>query len=453
VLPRVMFVLCVCLLSCFYGAASVYFQIFPYPILKDAKAAFDAWQEVIKDDHTFEFVDENGHAEPQVIPLAGEDDDKPYILMTGHPYTFISECPQLGCMAWILDRRGKVFHTWEVHLGELWADTPDHTGFKDHEDISTGGLHLYDNGDLLANFVSRRMFPFGIGMAKFDKDGNVLWKRANFSHHWFSVAPDGLIYTPAHRLVDSPLPLGDTKEVLNCDAGKIYADAILIVNPNGDTVAEISVLDLLIEHGFIGLLIPVDGCDPIHLNYVEYVTADAARGARGLNEGDLVISTLEQNMIAAIDGTTRKLKWALAGKTARQHSPRLLADGSIIAFDNKGGRRQGGGSRIVRLKYGSDVVAEVFPRSDVDTSINFYTENAGHIDPHPDGTRALVSLTRQGRVLEIDLQQGRVLWELINTHDPGPYADQVGAEQGQVVRFSAIGAYYVDERLLDSLAD
>ena len=87
----------------------------------------------------------------------------------------------------------------------------------------------------------------------------------------------------------------------------------------------------------------------------------------------------------------------------------------------------------------------LFPRPDGDDSINFYTENAGHIDPHPDGTRALVSLTRQGRVLEIDLQQGRVLWELLNTHDPGPYADRVGADRGQVVRFEATGAYYVGQ--------
>jgi hypothetical protein len=150
-------------------------------------------------------------------------------------------------------------------------------------------------------------------------------------------------------------------------------------------------------------------------------------------------------MIAAIDGATRELKWALVGKTVRQHSPRLLADGSIVALDNKGGRREPGGSRIVRVEYGGDAVEEVFPRPDDGDSINFYTENAGHIDPHPDGTRALVSLTRQGRVLEIDLQQGRVLWELLNTHDPGPYAERIGAEQGQVVRFEAAGAYYVGQ--------
>jgi hypothetical protein len=365
--------------------------------------------------------------------------------MTGDPYALVSECPQFGCMAWIMNRQGDVLHSWEVDLGQLWADTPDHTGLKEHHDISVGGLHLYDNGDLIANFVSRRMFPFGIGLAKFDKHGNLLWKRENLSHHWFSVDHDGVIYTPAHRLLDSPVQLGNTREEIVCESSKIYDDVVLVVSPSGDTVAEISVIDLLIEQGSIGLLLDVDGCDPIHLNYVEYVNADTAQVARGLKEGDLIISALQQNMIGVIDGTTKKLKWALVGKTARQHSPRLLADGSIIALDDRGGRRELGGSRIVRVEYGRDVVEEVFPRLDGDDGIDFYTENGGHIDPHPDGTRALVSLTRQGRVLEIDLQEARVLWELLNTHDPGPYADRIGADQGQVVRFEAAGAYYVGQ--------
>jgi hypothetical protein len=443
---KILFVFGLCMLAFFYGAGAIYLKIFPYAILRDAKLGFDAWLEITRDDQTFEFVDDGGQPTPQVTQLDIAEEDDSYILMTGDPYTLISECPKFGCIAWIMNRRGQVLHTWEVDLGQLWAETPDHTGLKNHQDISvSGGLHLYDNGDLIANFGSKRMFPYGIGMAKFDKHGNLIWKRANFSHHWFSVAPDGLIYTPAHRLSESPLPLGDTKQAIVCEVGKIYNDVILVVSPEGDTVAEISVIELLMEQGFIGLLLGVDGCDPIHLNYVEYVTAERAQVAPGLNEGDLIISTPMQDMIGVVDGATRKLKWALVGKTGGQHSPRLLADGSIIALDNRGGRRESGGSRIVRIEYGRDFVEEVFPRPDVDDGINFYTENSGHIDPHPDGTRALVSLTRQGRVVEIDLQQGRVLWELLNTHDPGPYADRVGANEGQVVRFEASGAYYVGQ--------
>jgi hypothetical protein len=446
VVPKLLFVLSLCLLSFFYGVAAVFFQIFPYQILNEAKLGFDAWWEIITQEQRFSFVDDRGQPKPQVVRLhdsANVDDS--YILMTGDPYALISECPEFGCMAWIMNRQGEVLHTWEVDFGELWADTPAHTGLKSHHNISPAGLHLFENGDLIVSFVSSRMFPHGIGMAKFDKSGNVIWKRANFSHHWFSVAPDGMIYTPAHRLVKSPLPLGSTREKLTCEAGTIYSDVVLVVKPNGEPAAEIPVLDLLIEHDFIGLLLDVDGCDPIHLNYVEYVTADAAKAGRDLNEGDIIISALQQSVIAAIDGTTKRMKWVLVGKTAHQHSPRLLTDGSVIALDNRGGRQELGGSRIIKVRYGRDVVENLFPALDADDSIDFYTQDGGHIDPSLDGTRALVSLTHQGRVLEIDLQQQRVLWELLNTHDPGPYADRLGAEPGQVLRFVARGAYYVGQ--------
>jgi Arylsulfotransferase (ASST) len=173
---------------------------------------------------------------------------------------------------------------------------------------------------------------------------------------------------------------------------------------------------------------------------VEYVTEDLARNVAELDAGDLIISARHLNLIAAIDGRTATLKWVVAGRTISQHSPRLLPDGSIVVFDNWGGRRELGGSRVVRLEYGGDHVETVFPRADAGG--DFFTDAAGHIDPHPDGSRALVSLTDQGRVLEIDLQKGNVLWELVNTHDLTRY-DPSAAEEG-IGRLRANGAWYVD---------
>ena len=49
-----------------------------------------------------------------------------------------------------------------------------------------------------------------------------------------------------------------------------------------------------------------------------------AQVAQGLNAGDLVISTSTQNMIGVIDGATRKLKWALAGKTGASAQPQAV---------------------------------------------------------------------------------------------------------------------------------
>jgi hypothetical protein len=306
-------------------------------------------------------------------------------------------------------------------------------------------LHLTEQGDLIVSFGSRSLFPYGIGMAKFDQHGNVLWKQANFSHHWFSVAPDGRIYTPAHRLADSPLALGDTRGVLTCDKRKIYADVILVLTPEGETIEEIPLLDLLVQAGFVGLFFEArNQCDPIHLNYVEYVTEELAQGVVGLNAGDLIISARNLNLIAAVDSLTRTLKWVLVGRTVNQHSPRLLPDGSIVAFDNFGGQRALGGSRIVRLYYGRGDVQTVFPGTNAAENIDFFTDAAGHIDPHPNGVWGLVSLTEQGRVLEIDLRQGRVLWEFVNTHDLSPYERRPSNQAEGIGRLWTNGAWYVD---------
>ena len=148
-------------------------------------------------------------------------------------------------------------------------------------------------------------------------------------------------------------------------------------------------------------------------------------------------------MIAAIDGRARTIKWAVTGRTVEQHSPKVMPDGSILVFDNLGGRRQQGGSRIVRLTYGQDDIETVYPSADAPDGIDFWTEKQGYIDPHPDGRRLLVSLSQQGRVIELDLPSGRIVWELLNTHDPGPYAAEFGASEGDILRLT-VGAYYTN---------
>jgi Arylsulfotransferase (ASST) len=440
---KALFVFSLCLLTYFYGIGTVFFKVPPYRTLVEAKLAFEAWRDVLEDDNPhLSFVDNQGKPKPYIARRGSSEADS-YILMAGGPGALMSICPKFGCMAWIIDKSGEVLHGWDIDQGKLWADAP-HAGLIDHNKIAPSGLHLTDQGELIASFGAPSLFPYGIGIAKFDWEGNIIWKRPNFSHHWFSVSPEGFIYTPAHRLVNSPFTLGDTRREFKCEKGQIYSDIILVLNHEGDEVAEISIIDLLLDSGYAGLLWNTQSqCDPIHLNYIEYVTESLAENVAGLAAGDLIISARHLNLIAAMDGRTRTLKWVVAGRTIGQHSPRLLPDGDVLVFDNWGGRRKLGGSRIVRLQYGQDHLETVFPRADAGENVNFFTNAAGHIDPHPDGSRALVSLTDQGRVLEIDLQKGNVLWELVNTHDLTPY-DQLSSAEGTIGRLRTGGAWYVD---------
>jgi catechol 2,3-dioxygenase-like lactoylglutathione lyase family enzyme len=437
---RLLFVVSLCVLAFLYGGLSVTFQRFPPQFFGQVRSAALAWRDVLWPATFYQFVDPEGAPTPQVVRPA-EQDDGEYILMTGHPYALRSRCPEFGCMAWITDRSGAIHHSWEVDLAALWADSP-HAGLKQHGRMAPAGLHLFDQGDLLASFQSDALYPYGIGMARFDKDGDVIWKSANFSHHKFSVAPDGRIYTPASKLYDSPLPVGDTRRSVRCPNEGIYSDVVLVLDPDGETIEEIDLFNLLIEHDFAGVLeIDLRTCDPIHLNDVEYVTEEMA-AASGLSPGDLLISSRTTNMVAAIDGRTRAVKWAVIGRTVAQHSPKVMQDGGILVFDNRGGKTEFGGSRLVRLAYGRGDIETVYPRPDTPPEVDFWSEQQGVVDPHPDGRRVLVSLTEQGRLIELDLTDGEIVWELVNTHDPGPHAAEWGASDGDILRLVTLGAYY-----------
>jgi hypothetical protein len=446
-MTKVLFVASLTLLAFFYGVLTMNFQIFPYQILREAKAAFDAWREVLLTRQLYEFVDANGAPRPTAISHGDVADDDEYILMTGFPYLLPSVCPDFGCIAWITNRKGDILHGWDIDLETLWADLPQHVGVKAHVNFNPMGLHLDEGGNLTVAFHSPSLFPYGVGMAKFDWSGKVIWKRANFSHHWFSVAPDGRIYTPAHVLQNGPVPIGNTRFTIDCGSRPIYGEKILVLDQSGETAEEIPLMDVLVQNGFSGLIAEGRGgeerCDPFHLNYVEYVSADIADEVAGLEEGDLIISVKHLDLIAVLESKSRRIKWSVIGKTILQHCPRLLRDGGVIVFDNMGGSKDSGGSRIIRFQYGGDEYNTVFPPTSAADGVDFWTKEAGHIDPHPDGTRALVSVKQQGRVLEIDLRDGRVLWELANTHDLGSNAGRLGADHGEVVRMSATGAYYV----------
>jgi hypothetical protein len=76
-----------------------------------------------------------------------------------------------------------------------------------------------------------------------------------------------------------------------------------------------------------------------------------------------------------------------------------------------------------------------------DPDIDFFTDAAGHIDPSPDGTRALVSMTDQGRLFEIDLATGKAPGELVNTHRLGRFGP--GGDEDAIGRLRTNGAWYV----------
>src|SRR3546814_1398300 len=56
------------------------------------------------------------------------------------------------------------------------------------------------NGDLIVQFETYGDTPWGYGIARLDKDSNVVWRYLGRSHHDFDIAEDGRIYTLTHEM-------------------------------------------------------------------------------------------------------------------------------------------------------------------------------------------------------------------------------------------------------------
>ena len=88
------------------------------------------------------------------------------MLVTGGPYQLMERCPRYGCMAWITDRSGKIVHTWEVNLDELWSGLEGVAGDVNALSLYPVGMALGKDGSLVVSFQGRETYPVHIGIMK-----------------------------------------------------------------------------------------------------------------------------------------------------------------------------------------------------------------------------------------------------------------------------------------------
>jgi DNA-binding beta-propeller fold protein YncE len=446
-MERILFVIGLCGAAFAYGVATMQYQVFPYRVLKQAKLAIEAWSSVDGNDHrlprAFEHFEAGASGEPSASVLrdgAGTE----HLLITGGPYQLMDRCPTWGCMAWITDRAGKILHSWEIDLDQLWDGLDGIAGTPDHLDLYPVGMALGKDGSLVVTFQGRETYPIQIGIMKADREGNVLWKRFDRSHHWITMDDAGQVYTPAmvpaRRLDD----IAGTPVDLLCKAGESGVDVIRILSAQGEPVRELRILDA-VARAYPGLFYAIrDGCDPTHLNSIALVPREVAGVLPGTRPGDLLVSLRETNTVAVLDGQSAAVRYLVNGRTAAQHGPRWLPDGTVLVFDNLGGDPALGGTRVARIDMRAGTAHTVFPRAEDRGLLPLRSETGGHIDVSADGTRALVAVTHQGRVVEIDVASGAPLWLYENTHDVARFlrANDLDDEITRA-RFSTYGAYYV----------
>lgn len=450
-LARVAFVLSLCAGAYAYGAASFKWKIWPYQVLQKAKVGVEALLEVDTRKTPFDFIEfvaEADQAGPVKTFRPGDGSD--LILITGGFYYRMDICPQFGCLAWIIDRQGKVLASWEVDPKIMFKaeDFATFKGFFDPENIVLSGIDIDTDGNIVATFQGRNLFPYHVGMAKFDKSGAILWTQINNSHHWPTIGPDGNLYAPSARLEMPPKAyIAGSGQKTKCSGAQkaIYQEGVRKFSNDGTLVREFWMEDVVRVSDANGLAYAVrDDCDPYHVNGVDVLNAAAAARVPGASVGDLLISLRSSSALVVVDVETSMIHHIESGPMVAQHSPTVLPDGTVLVFDNLGGSPENVGARILRLDLGSNWFETIYPRPGTSIDFRLISDEKGVVSASAKGDRLLVVDSWSGRILEIETVTGDVLWTYDEISDMTGYFEKFGGDpETPWVRQHTQGARFV----------
>ena len=423
------------------------YRFFPYEIVRDAKRGLQAWQALENDDFPVKLREEIEDPDLAANPVTfSQDSGQEYLLITGGFFQNMDKYPEFGCIAWIIDRSGKIVKTWTADPNDF-LDGMDHVeGDTKALNIYISGISLDDDGNIIAVFQGRNTFPYQIGMAKFSQSGEMLWRRHDHTHHWATILADGSIAAPSSRFIPAAEFSLDTNVQQRCTDDVVQSQGVRIVSPSGDLIEDLWFDEMFAKAGLNGVLSAAsDACNPHHVNGIATVTEAGAQYLNHAKAGDLAVSLRTPSVVAIVNIEEKTVVDVVGSYFAAQHSPNFLADGSLVVFDNQGGQRADGGTRILAIKSNLSEMRTIFPNGPSATPfLPFASVEEGVTAISADGTRVLISESLNERYIEVDASTGAPLWAMESVANMAPFLDSLGVEYSTGHNLvTAKGAYYV----------
>jgi hypothetical protein len=383
------------LLSFVLGAAVVHFNFPPADYLRDA---FIGGEALLQKSDLFM----TSPADPPAPNLVDTDD--PQRTWDGFTLYATSE----GASARLINMRGTVVHEWAAPFSRVWPQ-PKHvrSPIADNR-IYFFSCHLYANGDLLVVYHGAGDTPYGYGLAKLDKDANVLWTYSANVHHAVDVAEDGTIFVLTQRIIhETPAGVDISTPAL--------VDYLVRLSAEGEELQTIPLLEAFRDSPFALLLSSRTSGGPLwdvlHTNAVEVLRSTLAPHFPGFKPGQVLISVRELNALAVVDPDQRTVVWAARGPWQGQHDPHFLDNGHLLLFDNRASIR---GARV--LEY--DPQTQACPWSYLnEASPAFYNPIQGRNQRFTNGNTLIVD-SKDGVLLEVTPLKELVWAHCCHTHVP-----------------------------------
>jgi hypothetical protein len=319
----------------------------------------------------------------------------------------------------LINMRGEVVHTWDAKFRKIWPQ-PIHLGDNAPEEgIYHFGGYLYPNGDLLVVFHGTGATPYGYGLAKLDKDSNVIWRFSTNVHHSVDVGPDGTIYALNQRLVHE-MPPG-----MEFFPARGLLDDLILLSPDGKVKKTISLLEAFRDSPFapmlsLSLTARQNQWDVLHTNAVEVLTPEMAKHFPMFQPGQVLISLRELDALAMIDVEKGAVVWAARGPWRGQHDPHFLDNGRILVFDNRGANSY---SRVMEYDPRSQATPWCYPSPNAPT---FLSAIQGRTQRLENGNTLIVN-SNEGVILEVAPDQS-IVWSC-NCHAHVPIARRYAPDQ------------------------
>ena len=316
--PAVVSVLGVLALSFVAGTATMYFHGPSSDFFRRAFAGAQAW---------WHNADGRADASPADRTRPQVTIDQPESTCDGFTLITTNQAPQ----AELVDMSGRIVHRWSVQ------DEPGNG--RSHWER----CRIFPNGDLLALCCRDGAIPYGHRLVKIDKDSRVLWQFRDNVHHDFDIAEDGRILALAGKAEDD-----------GAEAAPVFADALLILSPDGRELQRVSILKAFRNSPYALLLprftpphpsVPPDYTGPdstaprdvLHANSVEALRRAHAAKFALFRPGQVLLSLRSPSALAVLDVDKTSIVWAAKGAWHAQHDAHFLDTGRLLMFDNLGG--------------------------------------------------------------------------------------------------------------------
>jgi hypothetical protein len=396
-------------LSYLLGAAVMFFELPSAEMLQKAFVGARAWSER-----------RAALAEPPQTQLPGllmGKVDRPDRTFDGFTLCIYAKMQTSNTRAFLLDMRGTVVHTWSVPFSRVWSSPPHMNPPPDDALVCFFGCHLCPNGDLLVVFHGLEKFAAGYGLAKLDKNSNVLWRYPAHVHHDVDVGEDGTIFAVQHARAETmpkgleliPTPTLVDSLVRLSPEGKLLGPPISILeafrdSPYAPLLDELKVPNEDVRRGMPAWRLRGDtrGLDTLHTNCVHVLTRELAAKFPQFQAGQVLLSLRNLSTIAVLDLEKRSIVWAAKGPWQAQHDAHFLANGHLLVFDNLGSPR---GSRV--LEY--DPQTQSFPWSYfTENEAPFFSPERGMSQRLPNGNTLIVD--SQGHQIREVAANKEVVW-------------------------------------------